>query len=564
MERLIVIVLSCLVFVVGYALGSREWGSSSRLGREEISGAAEVRGFGSAGVGEMVRGRSGAEYLELFRGYEGDEDAQHTLVAEWVAMDPEGGVQRALDLRVPELAWKLLARWAQTDWHATLNLAERIEVTSGIEGKFREEFCETVLTSALNEGVRDFDELFELLVSRFGYRPRSASIAFDFEAQEPEYFARMIQDIPANDLKAGLAHSIVDRWAEQDPEAALAWVLRNIAGSKRNVVLGTLFWAWAAEDTGAALERLTADGMATDDYSWVVRGFALGGAEADADFIAQWLMEMHVESGQEKSIFSNQARVLTGELDGDHPRYEEIRRATKRALEEAGFRDEARRGGLPFSDAEALRSWFSARDPDDPVPYLGDSELAQHVGILAGVIEEVIQETPEKINGDLTGGVAAAWATEDPVAAIEWAASLPSALQIETAEAALGRWMALSPDKAMAFVTSLPESDFQVLALKKVASSWVQTDVAGVVGWIDQLSPSKGHDSAIATVVGQLRFSETALAFEQAQRIGDSGLRGESLAKVYEIWKRSDEREAREAIRRSSLKADEKALILAD
>jgi hypothetical protein len=75
--------------------------------------------------------------------------------------------------------------------------------------------------------------------------------------QDPESAADLaVQELPAGRLQEDTVISIIQRWAQQAPEAAAAWVDQFPPGPLRTVAIDNLVSQWSQKDAAGAHQWL--------------------------------------------------------------------------------------------------------------------------------------------------------------------------------------------------------------------------------------------------------------------------------------------------------------------
>ena len=133
-----------------------------------------------------------------------------------------------------------------------------------------------------------------------------------------------------------------------------------------------------------------------------------------------------------------------------------------------------------------------------------------------------LNEIPSERRANAASGLAGAWATTDPAAAIKWA-------------------------------TALPEDSGRDTALRSIANSWASTDPLDAAHWVDSLPQGPGRDNASQSIVMALARSEPQAAWDWAVSIKSEQLRFGSLQMAYLGLMKKDAATAEQMLNTSNL-----------
>jgi hypothetical protein len=149
-----------------------------------------------------------------------------------------------------------------------------------------------------------------------------------------------------------------------------------------------------------------------------------------------------------------------------------------------------------------------------------------------GVLAEALATGPatEQRSG-ASERLARHWGSQDPVAAMEWAAGLPG----EEAAAATAA----------------------------AAHGWAAQDEWSLAEHLIEMAPGRRRDAATAVLVESVRESEPPAAWEWTAQIDDPQARGEARRAVIEEWVGTDPREARAAVEDAKLTHAEREALRA-
>jgi hypothetical protein len=101
------------------------------------------------------------------------------------------------------------------------------------------------------------------------------------------------------------------------------------------------------------------------------------------------------------------------------------------------------------------------------------------------------------------------------------------------------------PDAAAAWLATVPNAINNETA-SKLFSSWYPTDPMAVGRWVENLPAGKGRDEAVNALVQKLSWESPAVAAEWTETISDSALRQKAAEFTFYSMKRDDPARARD------------------
>ena len=269
----------------------------------------------------------------------------------------------------------------------------------------------------------------------------------------------------------------------------------------------------------------------------------------------------------------------------EHVRKLDVREtiAALRKLDNAPDEPEAR------ISRQVLVTHFAEKDPETALTYVdtlgGDEFVQQKINAMStwasrdGKAAAAHFESRSLQSGLVddddartAAAIANEWAHSDPVAAWEWAASLPeevrdqavrrvaaqlasidssaamravNELPAEDRGAAMGslagRWAESAPAKTATWVNTLTDSDQKAEAASGLITTWVARDPMAASTWVSQLYPGKARDAAIAALVkAQALRNDPQAATLWAASVQDAELRTELLGQSVRRWQMHD------------------------
>jgi len=172
-------------------------------------------------------------------------DSQLTNAISWgQSLTDEGERNRALTVVANEAV--------RTDPMATLQLAVGLPADSQRDDLIRRAAMEWASGNASNAVAWTEQIPDETLRAKV-----LAGDAVAWAEQDPQSAAILaVKELPAGRLQEDTVVSIVQRWAQQQPEAAAAWVAQFPAGPMREAAIENLVVQWAQKDPAAAQQWL--------------------------------------------------------------------------------------------------------------------------------------------------------------------------------------------------------------------------------------------------------------------------------------------------------------------
>lgn len=137
----------------------------------------------------------------------------------------------------------------------------------------------------------------------------------------------------------------------------------------------------------------------------------------------------------------------------------------------------------------------------------------------------------------LFNAIGGTWAESEPVAAAEWAKSLPEGTAKETATVAVaGGIAAQDPEQAAEIFADEIASGEELNLVIAIADVWASTDPAETAGWIAKMAEGPAKDEAAATLATIWAASDIAAAVDWSRSISSAETRREVVAHIGTTW----------------------------
>ncbi len=354
------------------------------------------------------------------------------------------------DLRVGELGRALFDTWPKQDPEAaiaTLNTTENL----GMRDMWRIQVATALADNNAERGLELFSQWhIESMSPRMdainAWAAADPQHAAEFTLAHPSGFAsQMAMDAigkawaktdPAvalnfaisqpGDLSSRLATTVMKEWAGQNLEAASDW----IAGTDdriRNRLSPALVEAWAGKDATDALSW-SLDNLHGAQLVQAVTSVMNGAAAKNPDAAAAMVAGMEPSQARAEAAGVVAQKLFPAFGSSDPVKPETLSwltgldaQSVKRVIDQVSW-------SWARADSSSMAK-FLALAPNDEVPAYADSILAR----------QMVRTTP--------------------VAALDWAATLPEARGLTAGAAAFAEWQQSQPDAAMQWLGNLPATD---------------------------------------------------------------------------------------------------------
>jgi len=189
------------------------------------------------------------------------------------------------------------------------------------------------------------------------------------------------------------------------------------------------------------------------------------------------------------------------------------------------------------SDPEAAKAWADS---------LSGTERAR---ALAAVLPALARDNPAAASSQLAALIAS------PPAGME--KNLAS-----SAASLAGQWANDNPAAAANWAAGLPSGSSRDDGLKAVSRAWSQYDAVATAGWLGTLEAGSSRDAAIQPLVSQVRNTDPETAFSWAASISDENERFNQLRQTLSSWRGSDIDAARAALDAADLSPKDREKLL--
>jgi hypothetical protein len=427
-------------------------------------------------------------------------------LSKWVESDGEEALRRAWSFKGPktrsELVFNLYLKWLRSEpgtaWKSVLQAP--FEDDPGIsDSRF------TLLNFVDQENpalalrlARSIPAATWAQVSEEKIR----DILVLFKSQHLEVAVVLLQQLPEN-FSPRVTSEVVDAWGEQDPNAALEWVLAHPApdGSGESRA-DSLMEELTRRDPAAAIARWNAV-SAEQQGKWL------------PTLTREWAIQDPASASHWAEQQWRRGHGIVGLVRGA----------------ESWIRNDAA-GAAEFLK-EVLPTVRQPSDRQEVVELWVTAEPSAALGALSEVVpaqgrDSVLSRLlPIAVAADSASAVAAVSGIRDPV------------LRGQTISNIGLQWSSRDPEKALDWAVSLPAGSEQTAAIRSVYQVWSATQFNGAKASLERLG-SIQRDQALVGIIHDRMNTSVAQAADLGLMVSDSQTRSELLDSIFQRWGRSN------------------------
>lgn len=182
------------------------------------------------------------------------------------------------------------------------------------------------------------------------------------------------------------------------------------------------------------------------------------------------------------------------------------------------------------------------------VTYSGDFAAARALVQLNGSLDPIIRS-------NLNNFIAGQWARYAPEKAAAWVLSLPAGPERDQALIGLGEsWSEIDSAGATTFAAQLPVGPARTLAMRQAISKWIVEDPNAARDWVLKSERHEDFDQAVESIATQnnMMSREPARALRWASGIFDDTLRAKTVSTILFNWYPGDAEAATAYLQNSS------------
>ncbi len=423
------------------------------------------------------------------------------VLIEWTEWDRGEALQLARTVTSAYLREGLLTelyrRWAQSDPETAWMEALKEDFTEEVQ-RFRTEVSLLPVISRKDPSLAL--RLARSLPSGFWETSESFSATsglHEWARENPAWAARYIEGMPGF-AGEGMRSSLVGVWSEKDPAAALDWALRqrNLAGPIQEA-----FGALARRSLTDALDRY-AGGTEPLQKAWAP-ALALQWASSDPASASAWALRQR-EAGlgsnallQSLPIWaqadpSAAAEFIRGILPQVTDSSEQLALARAWVVAEPGL------------SLDQLRSVVAPENHDALFADVVQNGIASDPSAARAALERIVDPGTRRT---ATSGLAVRWGQQNPLQALEWAQTLASRVDQES-------------------------------AIRSVFEGWATRQPEAAASHLSNLEASQ-RDQALVGLVQTVMNQAPADAANRSLQVSDPALQAQLLESTFQRWGRS-------------------------
>ncbi|MDQ3621110.1 MAG: hypothetical protein M3463_01265, partial [Verrucomicrobiota bacterium] len=229
---------------------------------------------------------------------------------------------------------------------------------------------------------------------------------------------------------------------------------------------------------------------------------------------------------------------------------------------------EAMPEGKARQDAtEQIALQWSQSDPKAAVDYLLKTHRGEisYISPLATAVRNWVESAPTEVlewswelpEGPFKPQVAAtaveALASIDPVAAAKHVNELSGESHIQAAAGLAGGWVSKEPLAAANWAASLPNAAARKKAVVALMVQWSDMDLPGATKWLEGLPPGETREAGVREMVHHLADFDPAAALARVGMIADEKSRQEVIREAARTWLAIDPGAAKKWIESNAL-----------
>jgi hypothetical protein len=285
--------------------------------------------------------------------------------------------------------------------------------------------------------------------------------------------------------------AVLETMADWDPAQASQWLNEVPPGRQRQEMIHQIAHRWAEEDLSGTLDWMeTLDPRSQNEaLQSVSHHWARQDPAAAAEFAAAL-----PPSAQRREALSEIAHVWAE------------------------------------TDLNQASQWAETLGPDRQPALHGilTTAVEQDPQLASQLVARWSETAPPNAHRDWAGHLAGEWSEYDPVAASQWAESLPE------------------------------HAEVQPHAIARVADHWVQQDSMAASEWIGNLPQGDSRNAATERLVDHVATSDPDSAYHWALSVADRGQQTDLLHHVFEQWKDLDPVTAQDTLQNAPLSSDQR------
>ena len=518
--------------------------------------------------------------------------AKTIILARFAELDPEAAMEAALASSYRDDALGAVFRaWGKYDHDAALAYAR------GLPGRARRDAVVAILTVAdhLDVGskrriAQSFSVLpmFEQMQAQQSAREDPAAawyealpadgtrsdglrtqvlweIARRWADTDPQQALAAVAALPKSGQRTTWLANLVGHWAENDRDAATAWALAQPLSHERARMLANVARILAEDSPRQGLEF--AEALTGEARQLAITSAFNAWAQQDARAARHWLLSLPPSPNRTSMLAQSLRRLaetapqeavfLAGMLRGRE------RRTAMDAALRAWARDDVRAaanwvtrmGGRAAADREShlgdVLSIWARDDALGAAAWIDASGLssgaavaavAQHYAALdpQEALDWVLSQ-PLRIQRQAIWSVVHPWARDVPQSAVRAVERIRDAdVRAGGQTAIASAWAEADPDRALRWAASLTDPDTRTRLSTQVLQRWVRFDAKGATAHVRTIRNAEERDAMTFTLVTGLMHEDPDLSEELYAKLTGTEIRQTAAVALYWFWRDRD------------------------
>ena len=535
--------------------------------------------------------------------------AFHTaLVAEWVRVDPAGGLKFFLTReRDPHQRHQFFDEWLALNAPAAVEAL--LTAGPGWDAPAREFLPEIArrVPSRVPELVarlpkaENAPETGGRMPLAENHADTSVRDAFAILAEGGLKAARDAAEAMTGPNREQALFGVALAWGKVDQDGAFAWARTLPEGTDRDEIMRVALVGKAAADPAAALERVDlipsgGTGQPGDQFNTTGARVLSEAAKTDFETTLAWLAAHpgRLARGAVQALAPAVADRLNADAVGflneqvRNGSFTELLPAIEAALSKdaAGQREEVWDWlKIPPKNAptnelkQMLLVMAGYNDPELalrlagelPSTPAGDAQARDLTGTLLGPrgsylhrFDELYRQAPEGLRLPLVERAfdyLSADTLDDPQRWIARLSLLPETRRARGIESIARAWTEQSPEEATGWVASLPPGDARNASVSVIASTWASQDAQGAAEWVATLPPGSERDRGATALVSAISEQYPREAWDWALSISETSERARAATAAAKAMAIRDPAGARQLLEAAPLAPELKAQV---
>ncbi len=357
-------------------------------------------------------------------------------------------------------------------------------------------------------------------------------------------FSRLAESDPAQATQIALRlsksqdrayalQSVATELTAKDPQVAMAWVEQLPAGPGQNAARQTFVNLMASTNPKAAADYVRGlQGLPDYIEGSLLENVATNWADADPKAATAWAQSLPPSDASREAMsitLTNWARIdpkgAVDFLNTLPPATQGRDQMVRKVVDQWGQ-----------DDPQAALAWAGGLEDDHArnialagaICQWGSVETVKAAGYVQAMPDSTAKETSVRFIADT-------WARDDPSAAAQWVANLPS-----------------------------PQRDNYSDVYGQLGGIWAQNNPVEASNWLERLPAGSNRDAAVFSFADTIASSDPGTAYAWAESIGDADSHQQAVFSALQKWMQTDPASATGAVQKSSLSGAQKNKLLQD